>query len=456
MITVTFYSFAKKRNSTKQPSTGTDLSCLVKSDSSIINPVIEVSTDPTGYNYCYIAAFGRYYYIEDIVFQKGIWICYCSVDVLATYKSQIGSSSFYVTRSASSYDGNIVDAQYPATSDVVFSNTATATNPFSWSGFTGGVYVICLMTSDTGNTNGVIYYVLEPAEFAKLIQDFYSDTSPGFATWWDNLGKGIVNSLNKISDFIVSCRWYPTAPSIVAGLRPISVGLFTTSAKGYLVANNPNVTNSGQWTVPKHPQAATRGAYLNGAPYSRYTISSGFTGELTLDPYLVAQASKLNFAVNMDITTGQAKILINDPDNNRTLLTTYGEFGIPIQMEAFEVNALGLVNAGVQTVANAAVGNWLGAASGVMNALDYAQFTPGGKAGSGGYIAFTQPLLLNCEFFKIVDEDLADKGRPLYKVKQISTLSGFLMCDNADISLAATPGEIETVNAYLNNGMFYE
>lgn len=456
MITVKFYSFAKKRNSTKQPSTGTDLSCLVKSDSSIINPVIEVSTDPTGYNYCYISAFGRYYYIEDIVFQKGIWICYCSVDVLATYKSQIGSSSFYVTRSASSYDGNIVDAQYPATSDVVFSNTATATNPFSWSGFTGGVYVIGLMTSDTGNTNGVIYYVLEPAEFAKLIKDFYSDTSPGFATWWDNLGKGIVNSLNKISDFIVSCRWYPVAPSIVAGLRTISVGLFTTSAQGYQVANNPNVTNSGQWTVPKHPQAATRGAYLNGAPYSRYTISSGFTGELTLDPYLVAQASKLNFIVNMDITTGQAKIMITDPGNSRTLLTTYGEFGIPIQMEAFEVNALGLVNAGVQTVANAAVGNWLGAASGVMNALDYAQFTPGGKAGSGGYIAFTQPLLLNCEFFKIVDEDLADKGRPLCQVKQISTLSGFLMCDNADISLAATPGEIETVNAYLNNGMFYE
>ena len=456
MITVTFYSFAKKRNSTKQPSTGTDLSCLVKSDSSIINPVIEVSVDPTGYNYCYISAFGRYYYIEDIVFQKGIWICYCSVDVLASYKSQIGSSSFYVTRSASSYDGNIVDAQYPATSDVVFSNTATATNPFSWSGFNGGVYVIGLMTSDTGNTNGVIYYVLEPAEFAKLIKDFYSDTSPGFATWWDNLGKGIVNSLNKISDFIVSCRWYPVAPSIEAGLRPISVGLFSTSAQGYQVANNPNVTNSGQWTVPKHPQAATRGAYLNGAPYSRYTISSGFTGEISLDPYLVAQASKLNFIVNMDITTGQAKIMITDPDNSRTLLTTYGEFGIPIQMEAFEVNALGLVNAGVQTVANAAVGNWLGAASGVMNALDYAQFTPGGKAGSGGYIAFTQPLLLNCEFFKIVDEDLADKGRPLCQVKQISTLSGFLMCDNADIALAATPGEIETVNAYLNNGMFYE
>lgn len=456
MITVKFYSFAKKRNSTKQPSTGTDLSCLVKSDSSIINPVIEVSTDPTGYNYCYIASFGRYYYIEDIVFQKGIWICYCSVDVLASYKSQIGSSSFYVTRSASSYDGNIVDAQYPATSDVVFSNTAAAPNPFSWSGFTGGVYVIGLMTSDTGNTNGVIYYVLEPAEFAKLIKDFYSDTSPGFATWWDNLGKGIVNSLNKISDFIVSCRWYPTAPAIEAGLRTISVGLFTSSAKGYQVANNPNVTNSAQWTVPKHPQAATRGAYLNGAPYSRYTISSGFTGEISLDSYLVAQASKLNFIVNMDITTGQAKIMITDPDNSRTLLTTYGEFGIPIQLEATEVSASGFVNSLAKTWGSMITGDLLGTFNGVMNSLDYFQPTPGGNGGAGGYIPFTQSLLLNCEFFKIVDEDLADKGRPLCQVKQISTLSGFLMCDNADISLAATPGEIETVNAYLNNGMFYE
>lgn len=456
MITVTFYSFAKKRNSTKQPTVGTDLSCLVKSDSSIINPVMEVSVDPTGYNYCYIAAFNRYYYIDDIVFQKGIWILYCTVDVLASYKSQIGTSSFYVVRSASSYDGNIVDAQYPATSDVSYSNTAASPDPFSWSGFSGGVYVIGLMTSDSSNTNGVTYYVLEPAEFAKLIKDFYSDTSPGFATWWDNLGKGIVNSLNKISDFIVSCRWYKTAPAIEAGLRPISVGLFSTSAQGYQVANNPNVTVSAQWTVPKHPQAATRGAYLNGAPYSRYTISSGFTGEITLDPYLVAQASKLNFIINMDITTGQAKIMITDPDNSRTLLTTYGEYGIPIQLTATEVDAMGLVQTGAGLVTSMATGNLLGTAAGVLNALDYAQFTPGGKAGSGGYIAFTQPLLLNCEFFKIVNEDLADKGRPLCQVKQISTLSGYLICDNADISLAATPGEIETVNAYLNNGMFYE
>ena len=66
-ITVTLYTFSKRENSTAQPSTGTDFYCVLKQPTSIINPTLEISaSDITGYNYAYIAAFGRYYFMKDI------------------------------------------------------------------------------------------------------------------------------------------------------------------------------------------------------------------------------------------------------------------------------------------------------------------------------------------------------------------------------------------------------
>ena len=121
-ITVDFYTFSKKTNSTRQP-TGTaalSASCYLKDTTSITTPVIELKRgdSPIGYNYAHISAFNRYYFIDDITWEAGVWLVSMHCDVLATYKSDIGSHSCYVLRSANSYNGDIIDALYPATSAV--------------------------------------------------------------------------------------------------------------------------------------------------------------------------------------------------------------------------------------------------------------------------------------------------------------------------------------------------
>ena len=134
-ITVNFYTFSKKTNSTKQP-TGTaalSASCLLKDATSIISPVFQIRTsDPTTYNYCYCRAFHRYYFISDITWNKGYWEIRCKCDVLATYKTTIGSTNGYILRAANYSDGNIIDELYPATSAV---NTDIAYSAYSagWS-----------------------------------------------------------------------------------------------------------------------------------------------------------------------------------------------------------------------------------------------------------------------------------------------------------------------------------
>ena len=63
----------------------------LRQSTSIINPVIMLNADnPTVYNYAYISAFNRYYFINKIeAYRTGLFILTMSVDVLETYKTEI-------------------------------------------------------------------------------------------------------------------------------------------------------------------------------------------------------------------------------------------------------------------------------------------------------------------------------------------------------------------------------
>lgn len=63
----------------------------LRGESSIINPsfVIEIG-NPSGYNYCYIPSFGRYYFITNITsVRTDLWRIDCSVDVLMSFATDI-------------------------------------------------------------------------------------------------------------------------------------------------------------------------------------------------------------------------------------------------------------------------------------------------------------------------------------------------------------------------------
>ena len=82
----------------------------LRDESSIINPIILISSEkediPYMYNYAYIPAFGRYYFITDIEsVRTGIWRVSMHVDVLMSYKEQIKNLNrikFISSRSSSS------------------------------------------------------------------------------------------------------------------------------------------------------------------------------------------------------------------------------------------------------------------------------------------------------------------------------------------------------------------
>ena len=86
----------------------------MKEGGDMINPTFTVSgSDLHGANYCYIARYGRYYYIRDLnVLPTGVWKVTCHVDVLMSYAAQIKGLTCTLDRSESLYNGYVPDAEY--------------------------------------------------------------------------------------------------------------------------------------------------------------------------------------------------------------------------------------------------------------------------------------------------------------------------------------------------------
>jgi len=71
------------------------LSGYLKDGSSVLNPIIEVTSASTlvGYNYAYIQAFTRYYFVEIDNINNTLWTLRLKVDVLHTYRTAIRTNT---------------------------------------------------------------------------------------------------------------------------------------------------------------------------------------------------------------------------------------------------------------------------------------------------------------------------------------------------------------------------
>ena len=78
----------------------------------ILNPVFQIENDEVPEcNYCYIADFRRYYYIDTITcIRTGLYEIECSVDVLYTYKDSILNSEQYISRQENEYNELLQDS----------------------------------------------------------------------------------------------------------------------------------------------------------------------------------------------------------------------------------------------------------------------------------------------------------------------------------------------------------
>lgn len=460
-FTATFYTLSKRLDSTKQPNgSGTTYNILLKDNCSILTPDIKLdvglAANPGAFNYCYIADFKRYYYVS-WEWSERLWIGHCKVDALASWKSNIGSYTAYVARSASSYDGDIVDTYYPTKADVTETAVGATTDP-SWdTDIDSGQFVIGVMGNESGPNGGAItYYAINKAGMTALTNYLLDDTNYNVSDISADLLKCIFNPLQ----YIVSCLWFPFTIAATSTIN-IEVGWWTVSTAAAKLTD-PVYTRNLSFNVPKHPQAATRGDYLNLSPYSEYWINAGPWGVIPVDNSELLDETAVVFQMTVDLYTGSGRLSQVSKDVLAYVNDQVCQIGVPVQLGQNTINQGALQQASggaVSAVKSALSGDVLGmfnnGLNSIMGAAGLSQSVPS-MLGSNGTIAFNKLFAIVGKFYTIADEDLASRGRPLMQPKTISSLSGYIECVDADPAIPCTLAEMEEIVAALNGGFYYE
>lgn len=162
----------------------------------------------------------------------------------------------------------------------------------------------------------------------------------------------------------------------------------------------------------------------------------------------------------VDMFTGAAELRFSpDNDSVNAFVVSTGVVGAPVQVAQIRINALEVGTSIASTVAGAIGGGALGALGAVAsvgNVLDALTPKMQTKGANGSRAGFFYPLAVHTTHYIVVDEDNEDRGRPLCKKAQISSLPGFLMVADGDISLPATAEENSAIKSYMEGGFFFE
>lgn len=467
-MTVTYWSnFSKRKNSTKQPTSGTDVTVRLKEDCSIINPVFESATMPATANYIYVSEWGRYYFVTNVTYISNTTKAFsCEVDVLASFKTQIGSTVARVAFSSTGWDKDIIDNRMCVeTTKLKYEKKADLTSITQ-----SGCYVLTVFNQTSEVTAGLgVSYILDGSNMLK-IKEWLGD---------DNVYSAISNYFQgKAIDSILGCIWVPFNISANPGSAVTNVYIgnhnFVTdmgaSITAYVLPPVSSASDTADLDIPFRYND-----FRDAEPYSSievYLPGIGFT-KVNINDWL--DSTKIHIEYTMDYATGDLIYYLVDY-NGYYVQTLSCNVASICPLGQLLINSSGMVSgitmavggiAGI--IAGAVSGNATlaaGAAAAALKgaadvALSYNERATSVKGNIGGRAATEiQKAILTGFYMDTEDIDnasyIAQKGRPVAVTHAISNHSGYVQCDDASVGNIGTPIEKDRVNQYLNTGFFYE
>lgn len=504
-ITVSFYQFKKRINSTIRPdqtpipglSPVATYDCILKAGCGVMSPVISldygISSNPTGMNYAYIADFGRYYYVKEWQWDERLWHVYLEEDVLASWKTDILNASCFVLRSSSSYDLYLTDEFYPTKAAALNKVAQASSNPWP-ADLSNGYYVVGIINTDSGAVGSVSYYVMTNTQFKAFCSSLMTNTG-----WLqvpnDFLNGGmdekLLRTLFNPIQYVASVKWFPIAPPTNGSVADLPYGWWSlTGISASRLDADGVASTSFTIAIPDHPQASTRGEYLNAGPFTKLTLYAGPFGEIPLDGTVYTRNQSIRCDVVVDCVSGigtmemNVDIIASYP--NTITGTVQAQMGVDIQISQMSVDrlqqaetiitgALDYTAGALSTAASATnVSNLINPVAGGLNAAaSGAQTISTGVHAIANGIRASIPQMITtgingsmasyyfrpyvkAECFELVTEDLSDFGRPLAQNKQLSTLSGYVLCKDPHVQTYGTVNETAAVNAYLESGVYLQ
>lgn len=469
-IQVVLHQIRKDKNSTRRPSgTGNPYQCEIKDASSVINPTLIFNFGqteyPSGYNYVQIPIFeNRCYWITDWTYYRGTWQAACRADPLASWRADIGASVQYILRAAAEYNGYVMDRMYPTLASQTFLSTVYNHPFFNVQTFEDGMFIVGIISDDAkGSGGGVTYYQMNNAQMQQFRENMLSSID-----WADIDAAEISTQLSKALlnpyQYVVSCKWFPFVAPDGGLTENVSFGWWEMPlVTGYMAGQ-------GYWesdpvylrNIPQHPQAESRGRYLNLAPYTKRTLYIYPWGAIPLDTSIIGYSDTLKAECAVDLITGEgilslyavkdsADVLICTQTTNIGVNVAISQIGITKDWSNDPIGSL--LDTGSAALSSVLGGGDIGA---IADSASASLTNVSTKGSQGGIMTYTRNMRVVSQFFDVADEDNTHMGRPLMARRQISTLPGYIVCNNPHIECHATANEIDQIEQAMATGFFYE
>lgn len=501
---ITLYNFSKKQNSTKiVGNAGIETECTLKWEGcGIVNPRIDIDfgleNSPVSFNYAYIQAFERYYFVGDWVFNNGIWSAPLRCDVLASHRAAILNKSLYIVRTGVQFDSSIIDLERVGTARHSFRTSVTNfDNTYNPS---NGVFIVGIAGKNTPNSIGSVqYYALSQSDMYQLISKMLYDTDWLNVDWEESkefITNDILKCLINPIQYIIACHWIPWQPSGLAtqgGQLPI--GWWSVDIQNAAVVKAGTIVSKSYIVnIIQHPQADDVGYWLRLSPYSVYTLDVPMAGTIVIDAADILNRERIQIDYNLDVITGNCIINITAMETDTLqyskLIRTIN-VDLSVKVPISQVNsdmisaAISIFNGSVDISSNlvGAIGSALsvGGAKGtglsnitepvaeVLNSAKTFVNTIGdatqalipkietvGGVGSWAKFRMSPHIILNCDFTLVTDLDPMTMGRPLCGVRRLGTLGGYTVCKTGDIEIDCFADEYTQIEHYLTTGFYVE
>ena len=493
--TVYFTSFAKRRNSTAQflLSGAQSFSCTLKAPTSLQRPTFHISY-ASYFDFNVACWEGRYYFVDDAVsVGEGRWEVTLVVDVLATYKSWITSSSFFVAYCTDESLRNVDLADLRIPTKLQPTITEKKVNTYLDS---VGCYVLTV-----NSEQGCKTYKCDSSQIEALLQNISSwalsqitdfDTAPasGGSYNWTSGTEIALQSLGKMlnqSSFlgnayadapnnIKSCVWIPYTPS---GSSPenIFLGQYHTGVTAY-----PILTLSDYYT-----QDIEIGGVIAGwekAVNRTLMLYLPFVGVIDLPAPTLANYTHISVDMNISCVDGQLTYVVyagKTSDITRKLIGIYGgtcgsTIALGYSQQASFGNIAQTAYKGVESmvaqtvnsspspvsIVGSAVGVALEGMKTTYEIKDVQATYANGCIGNFSGLSNRQ-LPLEYKLITYDRETIVDKlvfenelGYPVQTIVSLSTITGYVQCVNAHLAMPGDAGELDAIDFYLNSGFYIE
>ena len=487
-MTAKFYTFDKRRNSTKTPAiAGIDeeeLSIVLKSPTSYKNPSMHVYRSAEGFPFNYMDWSGWLYWIDDVVsVGNDRYEIRCSLDVLGTLRPWILNTTAFVL-----YD-QTANTEIPDTrlSTKTVRGLRSANAQFQFLGQYSDPSDALIIMSIVGK-NGLSYWAMDQGKAESLLTYVYTNSIPNMFPYITvsgstvegvlaSFGNGLVDAVNTFARRFSASG---TAPKCITGAMQIPIGslgaISGNSGRVWLGEYDTDITAMEisrritiDFTTISIPW--TFADWRRRAPYTELYLFCPYFGMVAIPTEDIIGETGIYIEASIDVPTGSTIFEVSTTPGNHYIGTYSANLGAQYAVGAAGINpttqATAMIGATVAGAAIIASGGSAGAMAAKLGAATIAGIvggnTPAASCVSGGGGGAAIGLRNKCYIFEVThdttvlpDSVSASIGTPAMAQKALSGLTGFVQTRCASVSAPFYDGVIDECNSLLDGGVFIE